>query len=119
MSEQLSVHDLHDLLQEVWAKHKDTPPSIMVRPDGFYEEGESDSDDGPLTEGDVVRWNLWKTRLIGGNLEPFGGRRPYMLGTVVNADPEACLDGHVGVRMSNGAGGQFQRNLLRRHGELL
>lgn len=111
----LTVHDVQELLREVWGNHRHAPPTITVRPDGFYEEGEPTTDDGPLAEGDVVRWNFMATTLFGDNLEPFGGRRPYLLGVVRNADPKTCLAGHVGVVMSTGAGGQFERHMLRRH----
>ena len=110
----LTVHDLEALLREVWAKPR-TPPTITVRPDGFYADDEPTSDDIALVEGDVVRWNFTATTLFGDTLAPFGGKRPYLLGVVRNADPASCMEGCVGVVMSTGAGGQFARGLLRRH----
>jgi hypothetical protein len=117
MTEQqkLSIEDFEKLLKETWLKHASGPPrTVTIYPDGYYEPGEPDTDDGPLAVDDVVRWSPLRSSLFRQN--PMPERIPYILGIVENITPwDESLEGRVFVRLFfNGAGSWKEREQLRR-----
>jgi hypothetical protein len=108
--ELMTVHDLDTLLRKVWKDAPRNRRTMNIWVDGWYEDGEPDTDDAPLTVGDDVQLSYARIDLLANGLD---GKRPYIRGYVERVGTRN-QSGKVFVQLSNGRGAWWERDKFLR-----